>query len=138
MPSSRGDDVLLPLQRTVSATGPPQSVQSGWVIQFDAATTGAGAILRAGHNIAEYFYVAWNDDVARRWVIVTHESKCQTFWEFLTLLLTLIKWGSQFGQQAVSILGDNTGSLTAALSLKAKGSRAAEAREIAWRRVRHK
>jgi hypothetical protein len=126
----------MPLIRTVLASGPPQAVQSGWTIQFDASTTGAGAILRAGHAVTKFFYLEWNNDLARRWGVVTHDSKHQTFWEFLTLLLTLLKWGSQFGQQSVAILGDNTGSLTAALSLKAKGSMAAVAREIAWRRER--
>ena len=43
-----GDDVPLPLRRTVLATGPPQSVQAGWIIQFDASTTGEQG--RASHN----------------------------------------------------------------------------------------
>ena len=64
------------------------------------------------------------------------DPKYQTFWEFLTLFLALMVWGSSFTRQSAAVVGDNTGSLTSALKLKAKGCMAAIARELSWRRER--
>ena len=124
----------MPLKREVLAEKPPEAVSSGWVIQFDASTTGGGAVLRAGDKIVEYVLIKWNNSIAEKWDVRTGDSKHQSFWEFLMLLISLMLWGSSFGRQSVAVVGDNTGSLTLALSLKAKGSMAAIARDIAWRR----
>ena len=67
---------------------------------------------------------------------MTHNSKHQTFWEMLTLVLALCVWGSSFIHEAVAVLGDNTGALQDALQLKGKGNLAAIARELALRQYR--
>ena len=130
------EDTLLPLERRVLAHRPPSATTSGWTVQFDASTTGGGAILRYGHNIYEYFSVAWSKKTAAALQVVPGLPKYQTFWEFLTLLLALMVWANDFKQSQLAVLGDNTGALTNALQLKGKGILAAVAREVAWRRER--
>ena len=66
------------------------------------------------------------------------QSKHQTFWEFMALLLSMMVWGRYFRHQTVAVVGDNIGALTHALNLKAKGTLAAIARELAWRKERLK
>ena len=46
-------------------------------------------------------------------------------------------WGNQFVQEAVALLGDNTGALQDALHLKGRGILAAVARELSWRKARY-
>jgi hypothetical protein len=134
----RGDSaVQMPLRRLVLADGPPKATMSDWVIQFDASTSGGGAVLRSGQRITEYFVARWTLDTARQLGAVPGESRYQTFWEFLTLLATLMVWGRNFKNETVAIVGDNTGTLEVSLSLKSKGSMAAVAREPAWRKERH-
>ena len=60
----------------------------------------------------------------------------QTFWEFATLLLSLCAWGDLFTQSRVTVLGDNTGALNNALSLRGKGPLEAISRELSWRQAR--
>ena len=129
-------EALLPLERTVLAHRPPAAVMSGWVVQFDAATTGGGAILRCGHQIVEYFTIKWTHDTAKVLDVVPGLPKFQTFWEFLTLLLSLTLWANDFKNHQLAVVGDNTGALTNALHLKGKGILAAIAREVAWRKER--
>ena len=62
----------------------------------------------------------------------------QSFWEFLTLLLTLVQWGRWFVHEAVTIMGDNTAALQDALDLKGRGAMLAVAHELAWRKARHR
>ena len=131
-----GTEALLPLERTVLAHRPPAAVMSGWVVQFDAATTGGGAVLRCGHQIVEYYTMAWTKSVAKHLGVVPGLPKYQTFWEFLTLLLSLCLWANDFQNHQLAVVGDNTGALANALQLKGKGILAAVAREIAWRKER--
>ena len=58
------------------------------------------------------------------------DTKNQSFYEFLTLLLSLLVWGDNYVEQSIAILGDNVGALTSALSLKGRGSMLAVAREL--------
>ena len=134
----RGEDsALLPLQRLVRPRGPAPASSSAWAIQFDASTTGGGAVLRCNKVVTEYFEVKWEATTAVWLGVETHNSKFQTFWEFLTLVLALCVWGDQFVQEAVALLGDNTGALQDALHLKGRGILAAVARELSWRKARY-
>ena len=63
-------------------------------------------------------------------------TKHQTFWEFATLLLSLLTWGNKFVTESVMVVGDNTGALNNALSLKGKGELIAIARELSWRQAK--
>ena len=58
----------------------------------------------------------------------------QTFWEFLTLALCLLRWCPLF--EDLLLCGDNTASLNMAISLRCSGVEAAIGREIAWRQAR--
>ena len=63
-------------------------------------------------------------------------TKHQTFWEFATLLLSLLVWGNRFVSDSVMVVGDNTGALDNALSLKGKGELIAISRELSWRQAK--
>ena len=63
-------------------------------------------------------------------------SKYQSFWEMVTLLLCLVVWGHYFHTEVVAVVGDNTGAMQNALDLKGRGVMLAVAREIAWRKER--
>ena len=64
------------------------------------------------------------------------ECRHQTFWEYATLLLCLMTWGDHFIKEAVLVVGDNTASLSNALSLKGRGDLLAVSRELSWRQAR--
>ena len=131
-----GENTLMPLERKVLAHRPPAATMSGWVVQFDASTTGGGAVLRYGHVVYEYFMVEWSTSTAPALGVVPGLPKYQTFWEFFTLLLALMLWGGNFKNHQLAVVGDNTGALINALQLKGKGILAAVAREVAWRKER--
>ena len=129
-------DALLPLQRTVYADGPSQVRRSGWVAQFDASTSGGGAVLRCGETIMSYTYLQWQPADAE--VLGAHpgDSAFQSFWEMVMLLICLILWGDDFVAEDLLVVGDSTSALQNALDLKGKGIMAAVAREISWRQAR--
>ena len=126
----------MPLCRKVRPHA-PRAATTGWVIQFDASTTGGGAVLRNGTTITEYLVVKWDLRIVDGMDIELSNSKYQTFWEMFMLLVSLLVWGMYFVNEAVAVLGDNTGALQSALDLKGKGTLAAIARELAWRRERY-
>ena len=131
-------DAPIELIRNVPAHGSRSAPTSAWTVEFDASPWGGGAVLKRNGVAHEYFAVTWDaadipDDEVR-----TGEPKFQSFWEFLTLLLALIQWGGCFVQESITILGDNTAALQNALDLKGKGLMLAVARELAWRKARHR
>ena len=133
----RGDgEAILPLRRVVHSSCPAEASTSSWSIQFDASTTGGGAILRNGKHIVEYVFIEWNEEHFGPVGAWPGDSRFQTFWEFLMLLLSLLLWGSNFVAEQVAVLGDNTGSLQNAIDMKGRGLLATVARELAWRRAR--
>ena len=83
-------------------------------------------------EVKEFFCVDWNP-IAKLGVKIA-DPAFQTFWEFLTLALCLLHWASLF--EDLLVCGDNTASLSMAMSLKCKGVEVAIARELAWRRAR--
>ena len=112
---------------------------SGHSIEFDASIYGGGALLRDPNGaIVEYFSTIWIGDEAPHLGVVIDDSSHQTFWEFATLLLALCVWGDRFTDTPVAVLGDNTGALDNALSLKGRGSMLAVARELSWRQARRR
>ena len=84
----------------------------------------------------EYFVIEFNNDMAKHLSVEIKDSKHQTFWEFLVLVLTLIQWGKDFAVSSLAVLGDNTGSLRDAMDLKGKGALLALVRELSWRSAR--
>ena len=127
---------LFPLQRKVFPGGPKRASTSSWTAQFDASTTGGGAVLRDGRRIVEYFAVQWQDEEVSLIGVHVADSKFQSSWELLTVLLVLLLWGDDFTDTELAIVGDSTSALQDALHLKGSGEMAAVAREIAWRQVR--
>ena len=131
-----GQRVLLPLRRVVHPGGPLAASPSVWVAQFDASTTGGGAVLRLREQIVAYTMVQWQEADAKILGVTPHNSAFQSFWEMVMLLICLEIWGDDFKQEELAVVGDNTGSLQNALDLKGSGAMAAVAREIAWRKER--
>ena len=100
---------------------------------------GGWAVLRdPGGRVHEYFAVVWSEWDAPHLGIQPGECKHQTFFEFLTLLLTLLVWGSWCIDESMAILGDNVGALQSALSLSGRGTLLAVSRELSWRKARHR
>ena len=128
---------VLPLERLVTPCPPASSCLSGWSIEFDASPFGGGAVLKdPDGNITEFFSTVWTGDEAMHLNVRPGDPAFQTFWEFATLLLSLILWGGFFTKEAVLILGDNIGALSNALALKGRGILLNVARELAWRQAR--
>ena len=128
---------ILPLERMVTPSPPASRNLSGWSIEFDASPFGGGAVLKdTNGSITEYFSTVWTGSEAEHLHVVSGDPAFQTFWEFATLLLSLIVWGGYFSEEAVLILGDNIGALSNALALKGRGILLNVAREIAWRQAR--
>ena len=126
-----------PLERLITPGPPPSATRSGWWIEFDASPFGGGAILKnPDGNIERYFAVVWDGSEAVHLGVRIGEPAFQTFWEFCTLLLSLVVWGKHFTQNTVIIYGDNTAALANALNLKGRGILLHVAREIAWRQAR--
>ena len=134
---SETEECPLKLERLVGPTPPSSRSTSSRYIEFDASIYGGGAVLRdSSTRVVEYFSILWTDEDAVHVGVAPNDCRHQTFWEFLTLLLTLVTWGDQFTEESVLVLGDNTGALSDALSLKGRGPLIAIARELSWRQAR--
>ena len=130
---------LLPLERLVTPRPPSDLPSSGWRVEFDASVYGGGAVLKNPQGqVVEYFNVIWTGEEAVHLEILPGDSKHQTFWEFATLLLSLLAWSRRFTEAPITIFGDNIGALSLALSLKGRGHLLAIARELSWRRARRR
>jgi hypothetical protein len=62
--------------------------------------------------------------------------KCQTFWEYVTLLLALITWCDNYTTGSVAVLGDSQSALQDAINLSGRREMLAVSREVAWRKIR--
>ena len=91
-----------------------------------------------GGKPIEYFFVKWQPEDAEQLDVEPANTKHQTFWEFITLLLALVQWGDCFVSEAVAVLGDNTGALQKSLALRGRGPLLAIARELAWRKAQRR
>ena len=129
-------DFSFPLERLITPCPPPSATRSGWW-EFDASPLGGGCLLKNPDGVIErYFAVVWDGSEAVHLGVRIGEPAFQTFWEFCTLLLSLVVWGKHFRQNTVVIYGDNTAALANALNLKGRGILLHVAREIAWRQAR--
>ena len=107
-------------------------------IVFDASPWGGGAILLASGIVTEYVSFAWEQELADKFDLKIGQSSGQSFWESLTVLVSLVLWLEESSEDAVAIIGDNVGALTAALQCRAKGKVNAVARELAWRTAKYR
>jgi hypothetical protein len=124
------------LCRDVWAHAPEVSAVTPWSLEFDASPWGGGAVLYEGSEPREWFSTAWTNEHAPAWKVVTGDSRHQSFWEFYTLLLSLMLLASRLRIPGLRVIGDNTGALADALTLSGKGAMMAIARDISWRQVR--
>ena len=101
--------------------------------EFDASPWGGAAVLYVNGDLKEWFALEWSNIA---WLhICIGESRHQTFWEFMTLVLAAVQWCPMFHN--LLLCGDNVASLQLALSHKGQGSIAVVARELAWRKARN-
>ena len=105
-------------------------------VEFDASPWGFGAVLRQGDFVVSYFYGNWSADEERDLGVVIGDPAHQTTFEFLALFMVLLVFGTEFSDVGLAIVGDNTASLSLALSLKGGKALGRVSREIAWRRIR--
>ena len=132
-----GDETLdLPLRRSVLAQRPRRAKMSEWVIQFDASPWGGGAVLKWGNEVKEYFKAKWKKSDFKGMDVTVGASRSQSFFEFLTLFLSLLVWANLCGEGSIAVIGDNTAALTNAINMKGKGPMLVISRELAWRRAR--
>ena len=132
-----GEGPLLPLVREVHAW--PRELRLAPCplhVEFDASPWGGGGVLLQGRAPLQYFAVAWDADLLKRFDASLGDPAWQSLWEFYTLLLCLLCWGRHATDQRLTLHGDNVGALQAALSLKGRGSMLAVARELSWRTIR--
>ena len=93
--------------------------------------------MKTQDKVMEYWWYVWKTKEVAKLNVQSGLPKHQTFWETLTLLLSLILWGEYATGRTILMVGDNTGSLQNTLELKGKGPLMAIAREVAWRKARH-
>ena len=127
---------LLPLEQVIRTNLTPLDPNTAR-IHFDASPWGGGAVLFRQGQPSEFMMTTWSRSTAATLGEVVGQPGGQTTWEYLTLYLSLLLWGSTFSATGLVIFGDNTGALSNAVSLKGKGSLARISREIAWRKVRY-
>ena len=127
----QSDDAPFRLQRRISATSPSYDPQRARV-EFDASPYGGAALLFENGTLMEWFALDWED--LPQLQVKRGLSKHQTFWEFLTLSLAMVRWCPML--DGLLICGDNVASLQLALSHKGRGEIAAVSRELAWRVAR--
>ena len=131
------EGVRLPLQRLVTAGGPPrQRAGEGHAVVFDASPWGGGAILFEGRRPIETLIADWSPELCATLGAVRGESAYLTFFEAFTVLAALETWRSgREGRSSVAIVGDNIGALTAAVSQRGRGDLGRICREIALRQA---
>ena len=141
-PEQHGD-VLFPLERVVTASVDADAgdrVEPRWAVLCDASVWGGGAALldRANGQVLEYTVVVWGSEICDLLSVASGQPRYQAFWEGTMVLIALVIWASRFRVPGLNVLGDATGALQGALSLKGKRLMAHIYREIAWRQVRHR
>ena len=95
-----------------------------------------GAILFVQTRPVEFLQLSWSDAMASKFNVRVGEPAGQTTWELLVLFLALEVWGHEHRKTGLLLMGDNTASLSATLSLKGKSALTQITKEIAWRKVR--
>ena len=127
----------MPLERVVSADRPPALVAGQCdALVFDASPWGGGVVRFSGSRPVETLTLKWSEDLCRRLGVRSGESRFLPFFEALTALIALVRWGGPGGLKELALVGDNLGALTAAVSQKGKGDVARVCREFALRQAR--
>jgi len=104
--------------------------------EVDASPWGGGAALYVDGRLTEFWALRWSAADAAALETEIGDPAGQTSWELLALFLTLVLWGRSCRGPGLALLGDNLGSLEAALNLRGRGVLPKISREIAWRRAR--
>ena len=107
-------------------------------VEFDASPWGGGGLLRLQGHIVQHFTVRWDDEVLGILGARAGDSRWQTVYEYVTLLVALLLWGDSGAEKLLYVYGDNVGALQCAQDLKGRGPMLLISRELAWRRVRHR
>ena len=129
---------LFPLERVVYQAPPHLAFpRSPYHVESDASPWGGGAVLYHHSKPVEYLVVPWDAEVLSIFDAELGSCRWQVLWEFVTLLLCLLSWGSLATDSLLYIFGDNVSALQDAISLKGSGQMPGVAREIAWRCVRY-
>ena len=126
---------LMPLEQIVETCVEPIDPADG-MVTFDACPFGGGAVLHRQGAPTEYFVTAWSRQMADEVGENLGDPAGQSTWEYLTLYIALLVWGSRFRHSGLALVGDNTASLSAAVSGKGKRGMNHISAEIAWRKVR--
>ena len=106
------------------------------MVEFDASPWGFGAVLKQNGVPQIFFAGAWTENDAEVVGAPLGAPDGQTAWEYITLFLVLLAFGTDFRKTGLVILGDNLASLNLALTLKGSRVLGKTSREIAWRQVR--
>jgi len=128
--------IWLPLEHVVTEKAVPIDVARAPTVEFDASPWGFGAVLKQGGVPQVFFTGAWSEADAELVGARLGEPDGQTAWEYLTLFLCLLAFGTDTRRTGLVILGDNLASLNLALSLKGHRVLGKTSREIAWRQIR--
>ena len=131
-----GEGAPFLLERLVTARGPTKASTSSWAVLSDASPWGGGAVLVHDGQPVEYTRWVWNDESAAGLGVEVGKPKDQSFWEFLTIALSVVLWGGDFVHQALALITDNTAALQQTLDLKGKGPMLEVALELSWRKAR--
>ena len=103
-------------------------------MEFDASPWGGSGIYYENGEAMEFFVLVW--EKVEHLNIPVGDSAYQTFWEYLTLGLCMVRWCPI--REDLLFCGDNTGSLNLAISMKGSGMYGAISRELAWRVARYR
>jgi len=106
------------------------------MVKFDASPWGGGAALYRRGDPIEFFSIAWTDKHAKQVGEVVGQPAGQSTWEYLTLYIALRVWGTGLRERGLSLVGDNTSALSAAISGKGKKGMNRISCELSWRKVR--
>jgi len=129
------NEPLLTLEQVVVSSFPVISPRFARV-EFDASPWGGGAVLYRQDAATEYLELAWTPQLAHHLGEKIGQPGGQSTWEFLTLFLVLMVWGSEFKEAGLAIAGDSTAALSSALRLRGRGGMNKISRELSWRKIR--
>ena len=97
-----------PLEHFVLPNPPKISLRSAAVVYFDASLWGGGAVLYEDQRATAWFEIHWSSHDLRALRLEAGAPRCQTSFEYLTLLLVLMTWGASARTTGLAILGGIT------------------------------
>ncbi|CAK0789336.1 unnamed protein product, partial [Prorocentrum cordatum] len=128
---------VLPLAREVHHRPDLRRLPAALVhVEFDAPPWVGGAILFEKGAPREYLAFTWSDKLLQRFSAEIGNSKWQTLWEYVTLLVTLLARGAPFAVgQVLTIKGGNLAALAGAVYYRGRRDLNAVTRELSWRKA---